>query len=376
MRIGLIDVDGHNKKTRWGSAFPNLALMKISAWHKAQGDTVEWAELMTHYDHLYQSKIFKSSPDIMEAYDADVIHKGGTGYSLTTVLPEEIDRTQPDYSIYPWIGPKEAYGFLTRGCPNKCKWCVVPKKEGVIRPYMDVTEIAINGRNQITLMDNNILAAGEYAVEQLEKIIHYKYKVDFNQAMDARLVTHEYARLLAKIKWFPYIRFGCDTHGQIEHCERALAYMKEEGWHGNVFLYCIINDNFEESIERVSYWRDKLVNGEKTYPHVQPYLDFDNPQYQPPKWQKDMARWSGIVSLKKTFPIMDYVPRQGFIFSMYRDYPELRQCRTKEEISALMQKDHIPAAPVQPMVKKSVKNGCTTPNTGTTARQLELPLEW
>ena len=377
MRIGLIDVDGHNKKTRWGSAFPNLALMKISAWHKRQGDIVEWAEACVRYDVLYQSKIFRSSPDVEGAYIADEVRKGGTGYSLTEVLPDEIDKMQPDYTIYPWIKPREAYGFLTRGCPNKCKWCVVPKKEGAIRPYMDVDEIAQQGkRPYLTLMDNNILAAGDYAVEQLEKIIRGGYHVDFNQAMDARLITPQYARLLSRVKWFPYIRFGCDTHAQIEHCERALALLHENGWHGNVFLYCMITSDFDESIARVSYWRDKLVAGEKTYPHVQPYLDFNDPNWKPPKWQQDMARWSGIISLKKTFPIMDYVPRNGFVFSMYHDYPILQQCKTKEEIAAMMQRYGIPAAPVRPLVKKSEKNGCRQTNTTTSARQLMLELDW
>ena len=370
-------MDGHNKKTRWGSAFPNLALMKISAWHKRQGDIVEWAGACVHYDVLYQSKIFRSSPDVEGAYIADEVRKGGTGYSLTEVLPDEIDRMQPDYTIYPWIKPREAYGFLTRGCPNKCKWCVVPKKEGAIRPYMDVDEIAQHGkRPYLTLMDNNILAAGDYAVEQLEKIIRGGYHVDFNQAMDARLITPQYARLLSRVKWFPYIRFGCDTHAQIEHCERALALLHENGWHGNVFLYCMITSDFDESVARVSYWRDKLVAGEKTYPHVQPYLDFNDPNWKPPKWQQDMARWSGIISLKKTFPIMDYVPRNGFVFSMYHDYPILQQCKTKEEIAAMMQRYGIPAAPVRPLVKKSEKNGCRHANTTTSARQLMLELDW
>lgn len=377
MNIGLIDVDGHNKKTRWGSAFPNLALMKISAWHKRKGDIVEWAEACIRYDVLYQSKIFRSSPDVDVAYIADEVRKGGTGYSLTEVLPDEIDRMQPDYTIYPCIKPREAYGFLTRGCPNKCKWCVVPKKEGAIRPYMDVDEIAQHGkRPYLTLMDNNILAAGDYAVEQLEKIIRGGYHVDFNQAMDARLITPQYARLLSRVKWFPYIRFGCDTHAQIEHCERALALLHENGWHGNVFLYCMITSDFDESIARVSYWRDKLVAGEKTYPHVQPYLDFNDPNWKPPKWQQDMARWSGIISLKKTFPIMDYVPRNGFVFSMYHDYPILQQCKTKEEIADMMQRYGIPAAPVRPLVKKSEKTGCSQTITTTSARQLMLELDW
>jgi len=377
MLIGLIDIDGHNRKTRWGSAFPNLALMKIAAWHRAQGDVVEWAEPSRHYDVLYQSKIFKSSPDVPDIYHADRVERGGTGYSLTKQLPEVVDRTQPDYSIYPWIKPKEAYGFLTRGCPNKYKWCVVPKKEGAIRPYMDVDEIAQHGkRPYLTLMDNNILAAGDYAVDQLQKIIRGGYHVDFNQAMDARLVTPEFAQLLAKVKWFPYIRFGCDTKAQIEPCERTLALLREAGWHGNAFLYCMITADFDESVSRVTYWRDKLIRGEKTYPHVQPYLDFNDPTWQPPKWQKDMARWCDAKSLLKTFPIMDYVPRNGFIFSMYRDYPILQQCKTKEDIALQMALNHIPAAPVRPMVKRSTKTGCSPRNTTSTALQLELPLEW
>lgn len=377
MRIGLIDVDGHNKKTRWGSAFPNLALMKISAWHKRQGDIVEWAEPCVRYDVLYKSKIFCSSPDVEYTYIADEVKKGGTGYSLTEVLPDEIDRMQPDYTIYPWIKPREAYGFLTRGCPNKCKWCVVPKKEGAIHPYMDVDEIAQHGkRPYLTLMDNNILAAGDYAVEQLEKIVRGGYRVDFNQAMDARLITPQYAQLLSRVKWFSYIRFGCDTHAQIAHCERALALLHENGWHGNAFLYCMITSDFDESIARVSYWRDKLVAGEKTYPHVQPYLDYNDPNWKPPKWQQDMARWSGIISLKKTFPIMDYVPRNGFVFSMYRDYPILQRCKTKEEIAAMMQQYDIPAAPVHSWAKKSEKTGCNRTNTTTSARQLTLELDW
>lgn len=111
--------------------------------------------------------------------------------------------------------------------------------------------------------------------------------------------------------------------------------MRSYGYRGPIFLYTMI-DKFDESIARVSYYRDRLVAGEKLYPHVQPYLDFNTPGYVPYKWQQDMARWSGIISLKKTFPIMDYVPRKGFIFSMYRDYPMLQMCRTKEEISEMM----------------------------------------
>lgn len=119
MNIGLIDVDGHN--------FPNLALMKISAYHKSIGDNVEWANpLFDDYDRVYKSKVFTFTNDNYDIYNCEVI-KGGTGYDIQSRLPIEIDAMQPDYSIY---GIKDvSYGFLTRGCPNKCKWCIVPIKD-------------------------------------------------------------------------------------------------------------------------------------------------------------------------------------------------------------------------------------------------------
>lgn len=137
-----------------------------------QGKTlmqIEWANpLFGHYDRVYKSKIFTFSPDNNDVYDCEVI-KGGTGYDIHTELPKEIDRLQPDYSIYPSVDDKTAYGFLTRGCPNKCKWCVVPRKEGNVHPYMDIDEITLDGRrNKVILMDNNVLAS-DYGIAQLEK---------------------------------------------------------------------------------------------------------------------------------------------------------------------------------------------------------------
>lgn len=144
MKIGLVDVDGHAKKKKWGATiYPNLALCKIARYHRQQGDTVEWASPFFHYDVVYMSKVFNFSPDDLYIYDADKIIRGGTGYDITSQLPDAIDRLQPDYSIYPAVPKDTAYGFLTRGCPNKCPWCVVPRKEGLIRPYMDADEIAI-----------------------------------------------------------------------------------------------------------------------------------------------------------------------------------------------------------------------------------------
>jgi radical SAM superfamily enzyme YgiQ (UPF0313 family) len=159
------------------------------------------------------SKVFSFTEDYGQYMtNAKEIRRGGTGYSLSVKLDEAIEFVIPDYSIYPNIDNRTAYGFLTRGCPNRCKWCVVPRKEGGIKPYMDVEEIAVDGRNELYLMDNNILAC-DYGLEQIEKIIRMnegrkkKIKVDFNQGLDARLVTDEIAKMLSRLKWIKKIRF-------------------------------------------------------------------------------------------------------------------------------------------------------------------------
>lgn len=324
MKIGLVDVDGHAKKKKLGATlYPNLALAKIARYHKQQGDEVEWAIPFYHYDKVYMAKVFNFSPDDLTCYDTDEIIRGGTGYDITSRLPDEIDRMQPDYSIYPNIPSDIAYGFLTRGCPNKCRWCVVPRKEGVIRPYMDIDEIAIEGRKKIVLMDNNILAAGEYAVEQLNKIIERDYRVDFNQALDARLVTDEYAQLLAKIKWIDRrIRFGCDTPKQIEDCERAIAMINGYGYKGEYFLYTMLNDNFQECYNRVHYWwkvnyKCREEHKPNIYPYAQPYRDPDNPHHPIPQWQKDMAQWVNKHQIFQITDFSDFSPRKGFRCSEY-----------------------------------------------------------
>lgn len=320
MKIGLVDVDGHGKKKKWGATiYPNLALCKIARWHKQQGDTVEWAFPFEHYDRIYMSKVFNFSPDDLTVYDADEIIRGGTGYNITSQLPDEIDRTQPDYSIYPNVPNDTAYGFLTRGCPNRCPWCVVPRKEGFVRPYMDCEEIAIEGRTNLVLMDNNILAAGDYAKEQLRKIIEKGYHVDFNQALDARLVTDEFAQLLAKVKWIKGImRFGCDTPKQIEHCERAMKMINGYGYKGEYFLYTMLNDNFDECYNRIHHWWKRLREfrekheGRAMYAYAQPYRDPDNPHRPVPQWQKDMAGWTNKKMVFTTTSFADFSPRKGF----------------------------------------------------------------
>lgn len=326
MKIGIVDIDGHAKKKKWGATiYPNIALCKIAAWHKQQGDSVEWANAFFHYDRIYMSKVFNFSPDDLTVYDSDEIVRGGTGYNISSQLPTEIDRIQPDYSIYPNVPSDVAYGFLTRGCPNKCHWCVVPRKEGAIVPYMDVDEIAVTGRRKLILMDNNFLAAGDYAHQQLDKIIERGYRVDFNQALDARLVTDDFAKKLARVRWLDKnrIRFGCDTYKQIEDCERAMQLIISHGFHGEFFLYTMLNDDFQECYERIHYWWDKLQEQREkhasnwVYAYAQPYRDLDNPHRPIPQWQKDMASWVNKKAHFVAHSFQDFEPRKGFHCNEY-----------------------------------------------------------
>lgn len=162
MRIGLHDAEREHLKNK---TFPNLAIMKISAWHRSRGDNVEWWNPLYRYDRVYSSKVFDFTPD--NPYLPEDAVRGGIGYRDIPVdnrLPEEIDSMFPDYSLYPECD--FAIGYLTRGCPNNCRWCVVPRKEGRIQPYRKWQDIVRPDTDKLVLMDNNILAC-EYGVGQL-----------------------------------------------------------------------------------------------------------------------------------------------------------------------------------------------------------------
>lgn len=306
MKIGLIDVDN--------TGFPNLALMKIARYHTIVEDSVSWYSPFDTYDIVYMSKVFMFTPDYpYPIINADKVVKGGTGYDMYTTLPSYIDRLQPLYSLYPYINTRTAYGFITRGCPNKCKWCVVPKKEGNVHPYMDVEDIAIDCRNNLILMDNNILAS-DYGITQIEKIVAHGYRVDFNQALDARLVTPSIAQLLSQVRFIDVIRFGCDTPAQIGECENAMRMI--DHYHGKprkYLLYTMIGTDIEEAYHRLSHFRENK--------HVriaaQPFRDPNNPNQTIPQWQRDMARWSMRRELYAKCDFKDFSPRKRFTCREY-----------------------------------------------------------
>jgi hypothetical protein len=247
MQIGLHDAEMEHIK---GKIFPNYALMKISAWHKAQGDNVEWWNPLKNYDVVYSSKIFDFTPE--NPYLPENTIRGGTGYADVPIwqqLRQEVDQLFPDYSIYPACD--YAIGYITRGCPNNCRWCVVPSKEGEIKPYRSWRQLIRPDSKKLVLMDNNILAS-DFGIAQLEELTRQNYAIDLNQGMDARLVDDRVAKILAGLKWIKYVRFSCDQQAQIEPIMRTAELLGKYGVKPyRLFIYLLVTADIEDAVKRV-----------------------------------------------------------------------------------------------------------------------------
>lgn len=238
VKIGLVDVDGHN--------FPNLALMKLSAYYKAHGDSVEWVNpLFGSYDIVYQAKVFTFTKDFDTCVRADQIIKGGTGYGLDNKLPVEIESTCPDYSLY--NTKNMAYGFLTRGCPRGCPFCIVGEKEGKCSKLVAELGQFYKGQKEIKLLDPNLLACHDH-LELLDQLIKSRAWVDFTQGLDIRLMTDEAINKLKQIRTKMF-HFAWDKEQDNETIIKNLKHFKAETGVDRRKAAVYILTNFDTSFE-------------------------------------------------------------------------------------------------------------------------------
>ena len=262
MEIGFIDVDSHN--------YPNLCLMKLSAWHKKQGDDVEWYDFTRHYDRVYMSKVFHSSPDYGYIVNADEVVRGGTGYAIHGAggetyipnddkpLPYEVEHIMPDYSLYGITDT--AYGFLTRGCPRGCQFCIVGKKEGMCSHKVADLHEFWSGQKNIVLNDPNILACREWK-GLLSQLSDSRSLVDFNQGLDARLLTEEKCLALDNVR-IKEIHFAWDRYEDKEKILPKLRMFaeicKKKPYMHNAIVYVLVNhtSTLEQDLERIYKLRD------------------------------------------------------------------------------------------------------------------------
>lgn len=295
MRVGLIDVDSHN--------FPNLALMKISAYHKAQGDEVEWYFGFSQYDRVYMSKVFTDSysPEHLEPVNTREIIKGGTGYGLDNKLPDEIEHMYPDYSLYPELTKDTAYGFLSRGCPRGCPFCIVKDKEG--RKSYKVADLSEwwSGQKNIVLCDPNILACREH-MDLLRQLAESKAWVDINQGLDARLLTEENIEAIKRIK-LKEIHFAWDLMEQSDAVLNGLDLWRQRGkkvahgsW-GTVYVLVNYNTTMKENLFRVN---ELAAMGFDPYVMV-----YDKPNA--PKEIRQLQRWCNNKFIFKKCTFAEYL---------------------------------------------------------------------
>lgn len=283
MKIGMIDLDQKNQN----KPFPNIPLMKLSAFHKARGDSVEWYSPMFsgHMDKVYISKVFSFSPDYAYYIDADVIVKGGSGYAITNIngkevfdkskdypLPDEIEHIYPDYSLYGITDT--AYGFLTRGCPRGCDFCHVEAKEGrASRKVADLSEFW-DGQKNIVLCDPNILACKEWE-PLLQQLIDSKAWVDINQGLDIRLMTKEKAEMIKQLK-VKTLHFAWDRYEdknlilpKFSEFKRITDFDKRKLV---VYVLCNFNTTIQQDLERIymlkelGYWPYVMLYNKDSLP--------------------------------------------------------------------------------------------------------------
>ena len=308
VNIGLIDVDGHN--------FPNLALMRISAWHKAQGDQVEWHQgnMFHHYDRVYMSKIFSDaySKDIPEPVNADEVIKGGTGYAISNKdgveifdkdkhrdLSEEIEKMFPDYSIYPQFD--FAVSMTSRGCPRGCAFCHVKAKEGGCSVKVADVSDFWNGQDRIEVLDPNILACSDKR-DLLKQYKETGAKIVFNQGLDIRLMNDDDIDDINSMR-IKDLHFAWDNpEDDLEQKFRYFAKRFRRRTNiGMVYVMTNFRSNLSEDLYRIYTLRDMGFD-----PYV---MIYDKPNA--PIEVIDLQRWCNNKFVFKKCPdYRDYIPKR------------------------------------------------------------------
>ena len=294
MRIGLVDVDSHH--------YPNLALMRISAWHKAHGDHVEWADPMFGggYDRVYKSKIFNFTPDDATPWQCEVVC-GGTGYDVRSRLAPEVEHsTAMDYSLYPQY--KFSIQFFSRGCIRHCPFCLVHDKEGAIHP---VEPLQLNPTGQhIEVLDNNFFANPEWK-SAIDYLLATGQKVNLH-GVDIRIMNQEQAYWLNRLPLHKCVHIAWDLP-QIDLTDKlreVTQYIKPRK------LMCYVLVGFNSTVEQDMYRIERLRElGIK--PYVMPYRDFEN-KTAPSQYAKDLAHYVNKPMLFQSCKFKDFSPRKGF----------------------------------------------------------------
>ena len=275
MKVAVLDVD---------SKIPNLALMKISQYHKQHGDEVEHYMPLAHslYDKIYASKIFNFSDG--SDIQPDMI-TGGTGIDLKISLPPEIEGIDPDYTLYNF---PHNIGFAQRGCRFNCSFCVVPKKEGKPKSVNTIEKIWTQRSSKfLILLDNDFFGNPDWE-DRIEEIKEYDLRVNFSQGLNIRILSKKQAQALASVKFrnikdtYRQVTFAWDQINDEKVIKRGFQRVLDAGINPHqIQFYVLIGyaTTPEEDLHRVMMLKDWECD-----PYVMPYNKSD-------PYQRKFARW-------------------------------------------------------------------------------------
>jgi hypothetical protein len=281
-KIGLIDVD---------SKLPNLALMKLSAWHKQRGDDVKFWNAFEHFDQIYASKVFTNTPDHYVPKDAI---RGGSGYNQIPLM-DAMEHIYPDYSLYKI---DYAMGYLTRGCINKCPFCIVPQKEGILHRHAELSEFW-HGQKELVLLDN-ALTDFKPAWKDLEFIRDQKIKLDLCQGFNVRTIKPDCAEILANIKLLHQWRIAWDNIKDETLVMNGIHILNNAGIK-NYRIMCYILVNYDSMFDQDLY-RVKSIQKMGIDPFVMIY----NRQNCAKKYQQ-LGKWCNRPQLRESCLFEEYI---------------------------------------------------------------------
>jgi len=304
MRVSLIDIDNkYREAKRRGKRFPNLALMKISAYHKQEGDITGLNLLFP--DKTYVSCVFTKNRlnAINECCNFDIDRDfGGSGLSLDFTLPHYIEHIKPDYNLYPF--QEYSMGFTSRGCPRKCGFCIVHTKEGKLQRWQHIKEFHDFRFKSCKLLDNNIFADKEWFFENTNWAIENKVQLDITQGMDIRLLTDEIAEQLHRIRFVDQqMRFAWDNLNSEQYVKSGIEMLRDHkiNIRRNVSFYVL--SGFDTLVESDIYRCNKLREWD-AMAFVMKYHDND-------PILNHLARWANKRELFRSTTFEEYLNTKG-----------------------------------------------------------------
>ncbi|NLX48437.1 MAG: hypothetical protein GXY82_00895 [Methanospirillum sp.] len=287
MNVRLVDID---------SRIPNLALMQVSAYHKAQGDEVGFD--VNDPDRVYVSCIFSKNAATARGVatmfpGADVTLGGsGLGYSW---LPEAMQKIRPDYDLYP---SEYSLGFTSRGCIRNCEFCIVRAKEGRFRRWQHPREFHDERFDTIAMLDNNILADKKWFFEVSDWCLAHRLKVDFMQGLDVRLLDEEIAERLKALRWAANIRFAFDHVDEEPAVLQGIRLLDAAGINLRNDVSFFVLAGFKGSTFEDALYRCRRLREAGTNAYVMRYTRSSK--------LNALARWANARQLFWTMDFADY----------------------------------------------------------------------